>query len=80
MRHTECSESRGERGRSEGTGVVVTVIAVVCLALLPFIPLMLAGLESATLGTNWVESSCQKIGIHDALSALYKATVFRWFK
>jgi len=80
MRDAEIRESRSEREQSNGAGTVVAVVAIVCLVLLPFVPLLLSGLESSTLGTNCVESSCEKAGIHGVLTALYDSTVFRWFK
>lgn len=69
-----------DRGQANGAGVILAMAAVTCMILLPFVPLVLAGLESATLGTRWVEGSCEQLGIHDELSSLYEMTILRWFK
>lgn len=48
---------------------------VVLFLLTPFIPLLLALLESLTSGTNKVEDFCRQIGLHDELSMLYEPVV-----
>ena len=74
------SQTRDERQTSGSAAAVLLVLLVVIgLLLLPFVPLLLALLESVTLGTNRVEDFCRQIGIHDELSALYQA-VFRMFR
>ena len=72
------SNDRGEQ-RGYAVGVVLAILLVVGLLLLPFLPLLLALLETVTLGTRHVEEFCETIGIHDELSALYR-TVLPWIK
>lgn len=74
------SHTRDER-QSSGSAAAVLLgpLAAVGIVLAPFVPLLLALLESVTLGTNRVEDSCRQIGIHDELSALYQA-IFRMFR
>lgn len=47
------------------------LMAFIAIIGLPFVPLMLAGVEAITLRTNRVEDFFRHIGIHDELSALY---------
>lgn len=58
--------------------VVLSLLVVVGVIALPFLPLLLSLLESITLGSDRVEDFCRQIGIHDELSALYQ-TIFNWF-
>lgn len=44
-------------------GIVVTLL---------FLPLVLSGLESLFFHTSHVEDVCRRLGIHGALSAVYK--------
>ncbi len=52
--------------------VTTIVIAAIVIILIPFVPLLLAGIEHLTTGTNRVEDLCQMMGIHDELSGLYR--------
>jgi len=47
------------------------LMAFITIIGLPFVPLVLAGVEAFTLKTNHVEDFFRYIGIHDELSALY---------
>ena len=80
MSRSKPQEQRSERTDAGAVGVTATVILIVCLVSLPYLPLLLAGAESAVFGTGLVEESCEQLGIHDELTALYDATIFRWFQ
>lgn len=47
------------------------LIASIAFRGLPFVPLLLSGIEYLTLRTNRVEDVFRQIGIHDELSAFY---------
>jgi hypothetical protein len=79
MGDREGSPSDQVEGRGYAAAVVLSLLLVVSLVALPFVPLLLSLLESMTLGTQRVEELCRDIGIHDELSALYQA-VFNWFR
>ena len=79
-----CSMSDGnsvDQGRERGyaAAVVLAILLILGVLLLPFVPLLLALLETVTLGTQRVEEFCRTVRIHDELSALYQ-TLFSWFK
>jgi hypothetical protein len=76
----ETSAVKGQRDQAGAAPLIFALALIAGLILLPYLPLLLAGMETVTLGTNWVEDSCQKLGIHEELSAFYKATIFRWSK
>lgn len=77
---SEHEPNAGQReGRGYAAAVVLALMGVVSLIALPFVPLLLAGIEGLTFGTRRVEDFCEQIGIHDELSALYQ-TVFEIFK
>ena len=71
----------GSRMHDSGTGIGVAV----CVLTLPFLmvgvvflPLGLAGLENATLGSHRVEDFFRDVGLHDELSLVYDP-VFDFF-
>lgn len=75
------NESFQPIGPTPGAGVTAprsasTVLWVGGLAfgllLLPFVPLMLSGLEYLAFGTSHVEDFFRHIGLHGALSKLYR--------
>ena len=77
---SERESNAGEReGRGYAAAMVLALLGVVSLIALPFVPLLLAGIEGLTFGTQRVEGFCEQIGIHDELTALY-TTVFKIFK
>jgi len=78
MSRAESSQENAERG-GYTVAVVLAILLIVGLLLLPFAPLLLALLETVTLGTQRVEEFCRTVGIHDELSALYQS-LFSWFK
>lgn len=51
--------------------VGLIVGAMLLLVLLPFLPLIFAGIEEATLGSRRVEGFFEAIGLHDELGTLY---------
>jgi hypothetical protein len=73
------AERDGNPGEHEGRGyaaaVLLAIMAILTLIALPFVPLLLALLEGATLGTRRVEDFCTQIGIHDELTALYQTVL-----
>lgn len=50
---------------------------LLAVPLLPFLPLLAAGLEVFTLGTSHVEDFFRAVHLHDALSRLYD--LIPWF-
>jgi len=78
MSRAESSQENAERG-GYTVAVVLAILLIVGLLLLPFVPLLLALLETVTLGTRRVEGFCESIGIHDELTALYR-TLLPWIK
>lgn len=80
MAERESPASDESERRGYAAVAVLTILLLVGLVALPFVPLLLSGLESLALGTDRVEDFCRRIGIHDELSAFYQAVIFRWFK
>jgi hypothetical protein len=79
---SDREHSAGEEGERQGGYAVVAVLSVLLvlgIACLPFVPLLLSLAESLTLGTQRVEDFCREIGVHEELTALYQ-TVFFWLK
>jgi hypothetical protein len=71
---SEREPSAGDReSRGYAAAAVLALMGVVSLIALPFVPLLLAGIEGLTFGTRRVEDFCEQIGIHDELTALYQA-------
>lgn len=60
-----------------GSPWVYVVGGFVAAVVLPFVPLILAGVESALFGTSVVEDFCRTIGIHGALDDFYDAILGR---
>jgi hypothetical protein len=79
MRDTTKSPSHDHHGSGSAAAVLLGLFVVLGVLLLPFVPLLLALLETVTLGTNRVEDFCRQLGVHDELSALYE-TIFSMFR
>lgn len=60
------------------SSTAILLIIVLGAPLLLFVPLLLAGIEYYTMGTNYVEDFCRDIGIHGFLGKIYEP-VFRFF-
>lgn len=65
-----------ENQQSRFASVVAAILLLIAapIALL-FLPLLLALVESATVGSGHVEDLCRAIGVHDFLSAIYRPIV-----
>ena len=59
-------DTKEERGSAHPAAWVAAGVVV-----LPFVPLVLAGLEFMIFRTMHVENFCRKIGIHEALDKIY---------
>jgi hypothetical protein len=79
MNDRTCPTDQNRHERGSAAVVLLALLVILGLLLLPFVPLLLALLETVTVGTNHVEDFCRQIGIHDELSALYEA-IFRMFR
>ena len=79
MSQVESSTHDDQERRGYAPAVILTLLLLVGLVALPFVPLILSLLEHLTLGTNRVEDFCRDIGIHDALSESTE-TVFFWLR
>ena len=78
MSRAETSQHESE-GRGYAAAVVLGIMLVLGLLVLPFVPMLLAILESVTLGTRHVEEFCRDIGILEPLVDFYRI-VFFWLK
>ena len=72
----ESASASNEKRSSLATIVVLVVISALVL---PFLPLLLSGLEEVILDSTHVENFCKRMGVHDELSALY-GPLLRLFK
>jgi len=73
--HESGGHEDAER-RGYAVVAVLGVLLVLGLILLPFVPLVLSLIETTTTGTRHVEEFFEKVGLHDELSALYRAVFF----
>ena len=63
----------GGRLLSGGRNLTWIVLAIVILAIAPFIPLVLSIIEGSCFGTHYTERAFEQIGLHKSLDNFYEA-------
>ena len=54
--------------------LIAAAFVILALAALPFLIVVLSGLEESSLSTEYIQSGCRAMGIHRPIKRL-----FRWF-